>query len=680
MREVVAAVSLAALFVALPKGIAPSTEEPRVLFAQAYTLFSQDNLSQAEELLRKTLERNFPLEDYSLYWLGQISSARRDMETSRYYLSRLKQAFPRSVWSSHVDLHLAKIALTEKNYPQAAQQLLALRMQTAKAEVTPEALYLLGQTHEAQGQWKEAHSMYEELRRTAPLSPWAAKARKETKKLREQQPQLFGPTTVETLAVEGELLLREREYQEAERAYRQILEVIPRGNQRPRYLAALANVYRAARKRETAIPLLEETVRKYPQSPEAPNALYRLAETYWNRDDSLKALDYFKQLHMLYPNSPFAHSAYFSSARIYESLARPDEARSIYQDFPKRFPGSRLRAEAIWRLAWVHYLQADYSRAYAVFKELAGDKGAERYKSGALYWQARSAEKMGRNEEAKQIFTHIANELEESYYSGAAARWLERMGPVVDKEKALSSSLLPEPAAPGSPELSFHLSRARALAEISLNHLAVAELDAVKSLSSGDLPVKILLMREYARNKAFTSSVALANQIHLPSDELNRYRYPLAHWEAIQKIARERGLDPYLVVALIRQESLFDPQALSPASAFGLMQLLPSTAVRIARQGGLSPPQPERLFDPDLNLTLGTDYLKQLLQLYSNNLVKAIAAYNAGEGAVARWEKQIPAEDEEEFIERIPYAETRLYVKLVLRNYRIYRRLYDSRK
>jgi len=111
-----------------------------------------------------------------------------------------------------------------------------------------------------------------------------------------------------------------------------------------------------------------------------------------------------------------------------------------------------------------------------------------------------------------------------------------------------------------------------------------------------------------------------------------------------------------------------------------LMQLLPSTAGRVARQIGTPPPSNEQLYQPDINLTLGTQYLKDLLQRYSNNWYKAIAAYNAGEAAVDRWEKEILTDDVEEFVERIPYLETRAYVKLVMRNHRIYSRLYDQQK
>ena len=110
------------------------------------------------------------------------------------------------------------------------------------------------------------------------------------------------------------------------------------------------------------------------------------------------------------------------------------------------------------------------------------------------------------------------------------------------------------------------------------------------------------------------------------------------------------------------------------------MQLIPPTAARIAKQLGLPAPTQEALFEPETNLTLGTQYLKDLLQRYSNNWHKALAAYNAGEAAVDRWEKEIVTDDIEEFVERIPYVETRGYVKLVLRNQQIYKRLYDTQK
>ncbi len=665
--------------VALPSRIDAQDQDPRESFAKGYALFSAGKPAEAEEHFRKSLGGNFVLEDYSLYFLGVLSSSRGRPEESRQHFLRLKQAFPLSVWSAKTELELARLSLAEGNYREAAARLRALRTLKIKKEISDESLYLLGHLHELVGEPDQAYSVYQELRRASPLSSWAAKARKEVGKLRAQQPEQFALTRVEPWLGEAELLARERDYSEAEKIYRQLLALVSEGPLRPRFLLGLANIFRAARKREEAVLPLTEIVEKYPLSPEAPAAHYRLGEIYWNRDENARALDYFKPLLERYPSGPFTDLAHVASARIYESLGSPKDAARLYREFSRRFPQSPLRDEARWRLAWVHYLQRDYGRAHSAFRRLAAGKEAGAYQTPALYWQARTAEKSGRSEEAKQIFLRILNNQEESYYKGPARQRLEKMGGAAEEKKGAE----PDPAAGTAvsidPDRLFHLSRAQELSRISLHHLAVVELNEIRNSARDSLPTKLLLMREYARNGAYGPSVALASQIPAVSDDVARHRFPLAFWEMIQKIAREKIIDPYLVLALIRQESVFDPRALSPASAYGLMQLLSSTAARMAAQLGLPSPGAAKLYDPETNLTLGIHHLRGLLQRYGDNWVKAIAAYNAGEAAVARWEKQILAEDEDEFIEQIPYRETRLYVKLVLRNHRVYRAIYEAK-
>ena len=671
---------LSLLYTSLPFQLDAQDQEYREAFSKGYALFSAGSLAEAEEQLRKGLGGNFVLEDYSLYFLGVLSSSRGRLEESRQYFLRLKQAFPLSVWSAQTDLELARLALAEENYQEASARLRVLRALKVKREISDETFYLLGQLHELLGEPEQAYSVYQELRRVSPLSSWAAKARKEAGRLRTQQPERFALTRVEPLLGEAELLARERDYAEAEKIYRQLLALVSKGPLRPRFLLGLADIFRAARKREEALSPLSEIAEKYPQSPEAPAAHYRLAEIYWNRDENLKALDYFKQLRELYPNGPFNDRAHVASARIYESLGKPGDAAGLYREFSRRFPESPLRDEARWRLAWAYYLQGNYEQAHRAFRRLAAGKEGGPYQTPALYWQARTAQKSGRSEEARPIFLRILNSREESYYKGPARQRLEKMGAAMEQKKAAE----PDPAAGTAvsldPERLFHLSRAQELSRISLHHLAVVELDEIRDSARDSLPAKLLLMREYARNGAYRRSVALASQIPLVSDDLARHRFPLAFWETIQRIAREKSIDPYLVLALIRQESVFDPKALSPASAYGLMQLLSSTAATTAARLGLPSPGAPGLYDPETNLTLGIHHLKELLQRYGDNPVKAIAAYNAGQAAVARWEKQIVAEDEDEFIEQIPYRETRVYVKLVLRNYRVYRAIYEEAK
>jgi soluble lytic murein transglycosylase len=160
--------------------------------------------------------------------------------------------------------------------------------------------------------------------------------------------------------------------------------------------------------------------------------------------------------------------------------------------------------------------------------------------------------------------------------------------------------------------------------------------------------------------------------------ELRRHLYPLGYWSIVYPAARARGVDPLLVAAVIRQESAFRPEAVSSANARGLMQLMPSTAAELSRATGAPPPRPEALHQPAANIDLGTTLLARLLARYDGSVVKALAAYNGGEEAVAKWERRYPARDEDEFVELISYRETREYVKAVLGNHRQYQRLYAA--
>ena len=153
--------------------------------------------------------------------------------------------------------------------------------------------------------------------------------------------------------------------------------------------------------------------------------------------------------------------------------------------------------------------------------------------------------------------------------------------------------------------------------------------------------------------------------------------YPLAYWDTITQEARARGLDPYTVAGLIRQETVFNPRAVSPANAYGLMQLLPATARLTAKRYGVDDPvTTDSLFDPRLNIRLGTSYLREQLDKYGR-IEYVAAAYNAGPGRVVEWRASLPLQIDE-WAEAIPFKETRGYVQGVVRNTLQYRRLYDE--
>ena len=646
----------------------------RNAFRRAYSLYNQGNTTEAKELFQKTLDTNYRLSDYSLYYLALIAFKESNWEQSRQFLIQLKQRYPQSVWQTRAALQRAKIDQAERKITQANEILRQLRAdKSASRDILDEASYLLAQNFEAQGDIQRAYYGYQEVRDNSPTSRWAGLARKDQMRLREKFPEQFALSTPAALAEEADRLARERQVNDADELYKRILESAADPDLRLRYLTKLA----AIRSRNEAIAVLEQIVREFPDSSEAPKALYQIGQTLWNRHENAQALEIFNQLLRRYPSSAYTDRATFASGDIHEYFGRNTEAIELYTTVQKQFPNSTVRDDAVWRLAWLYYRTGDWTAAQTTFKSLAAQSRSGTFGTAAIYWQARSAEKLGDGDGARQIYRQIFNSGEESYYQSLSQRALERLGSPVEEAK------LPKPSAGAEvdpaigAEVNFHLSRARELAALRFHGLAITELDQVNRSANPKNRLQPLLMREYFANQAYGRSLNLASQLPISQSERNYYRYPLAYWELVQQKALERDLDPHLVLALIRQESLFDARARSPATALGLMQMIPPTAARVAKQLGLPAPTQEKLFDPELNVNLGTRYLKDLMQRYSNNWFKAIAAYNAGEAAVDRWEREIVTDDIEEFVERIPYIETRGYVKLVLRNHRIYKRLYE---
>ncbi|MCS6926587.1 MAG: lytic transglycosylase domain-containing protein, partial [Candidatus Binatia bacterium] len=244
---------------------------------------------------------------------------------------------------------------------------------------------------------------------------------------------------------------------------------------------------------------------------------------------------------------------------------------------------------------------------------------------------------------------------------------------------------MPQPLEPGTdgtisvpalpPSLDAHYRRSQELAALGFLELARRELDVVRDRGSHDPAFIRFLLTAYSQVHDHTTAMRLALTLSRQGGNWRRYLFPHAYWDTVSTHAAQKGLDPYLVLALIRQESMFDPFAVSPAQAYGLMQLLATTAARITNTPAVSP---RSLTDPEFNIAAGTTYLRWLLDQYGNNLIMAVAAYNAGENAVDKWRARYAGVELDEFVEQISYRETRNYVKLVLRNYRIYRRLYDK--
>jgi soluble lytic murein transglycosylase len=216
--------------------------------------------------------------------------------------------------------------------------------------------------------------------------------------------------------------------------------------------------------------------------------------------------------------------------------------------------------------------------------------------------------------------------------------------------------------------------RAEALKEIGLYDYAVEELLRFRGASIKEDVERCWYLQFYGAYRDSFKCIAGVKGSRIPL----KFFYPLAYSEIIGKVSEKYYVDPFIILSVIREESRFDEEALSPAGALGLMQLMPFTAKRMAERTGVDPTgieSDEDIMLPLQNITLGTSYLKQLLEEF-RSVPLAVAAYNAGDDPVRRWLKARPYLEVDEFIEDIPYDETRRYVKRVMRSYFMYKRIY----
>ena len=229
------------------------------------------------------------------------------------------------------------------------------------------------------------------------------------------------------------------------------------------------------------------------------------------------------------------------------------------------------------------------------------------------------------------------------------------------------------------PEDSPHLAKAKLVANAGLNEYVAQEIAADPDSGSWSALAEAQIYASYGETyramKSLKKALPFAMSAPFESIPLAYWRilFPEAWWDIIKAESAKNNLDPYLVVSLIRQESEFSPNVISYANAYGLMQVEPAAGKQLAREEGMSHFQTFQLFDPETNIRLGTRYLRQLLDRFGGVEEYALAAYNAGESRVVDWQAAGPYGGMDEFVESIPFTQTREYVEAIQRNKEIYR-------
>jgi soluble lytic murein transglycosylase len=384
-----------------------------------------------------------------------------------------------------------------------------------------------------------------------------------------------------------------------------------------------------------------------------------------------------------FPDSSWSEEA-LNNLGTYHILANDDvEAARVFGELYSRFPTGSRAERAAWKFGWWQYKNGEYAETVRVFESAAAAFPRSDYRPSFLYWSARSHGKLGAGSQAEARLRLVYADYGNSYYGRLADRQLPaRSQGTVAADVVPASTQLVQPDAAEPPTAgTIRLLLAAGLYDDALNELRFAQ-RAYGTSRAIDATIAWVYNRQGDLRRAI-SAMRRAYPQHLTSDghevprEILEIIFPLTYWESIRKHSAARGLDPYLIAALIAQESTFDPGIRSAANAWGLMQIVPATGRRLARSLGIRRFTTAMLTNPETNLRLGTLYFSRLVEQFGGTHY-ALASYNAGESRVVRWKAERPGLDQDEFIDDIPFPETQNYVKRILGTAEDYRRLYGK--
>jgi soluble lytic murein transglycosylase len=412
-----------------------------------------------------------------------------------------------------------------------------------------------------------------------------------------------------------------------------------------------------------------------------------LMELARDRDDETGQQRIVTEMETRFPHSPWLEEALFSSGNMY--MLKRDYPRAVeyYSYLVTHFAESKNAPAAHWRAGWLNYRQGQFTEASRIFDEQIKLYPSAPETVSALYWRGRLYESVDHDPaHAAANYRAIDRAYQHYFYGQMARERLAALGkltpatePQLDKFQPLPQPHLVETFPVDSP----HLAKARLLANAGLNEYIADEIKADPDSSSWSALAEAKIYASYGENyralRALKKALPYAATASIDSIPLAYWHilFPEPYWDTIKAESAKNNLDPYLVASLIRQESEFDPSVISYANAYGLMQLLPSVGKALAREEGLTHFQTFQLLDPDTNIRLGTRYLRQMLDRFGGVEEYALAAYNAGDNRVADWQDAGPYHGIDEFVESIPFTQTREYVEAIRRNQETYKAIDD---
>jgi soluble lytic murein transglycosylase len=654
--------------------------------ALGVTSFEQKDYDRAARYLKAAQPRLPKIEDYAIYYLAWSRLQAKEEAGIPKQLDKLRMLPIASPLAARATVLAAK-ALVDLQNPAEAVRILR---EGYDGLPQPDADLTLATAYEAASDPANAAAYYQRVYFGYPDTDAAVRAAAAIVLLKSAMGATYPPPTPEQILKRGDRWLAAREYKQARQEFASMVADLG-GLERDQARVRIGAADYLRGETPAAFRYLQSL--NVGRSEADAERLYYLAECQRRMNDHDDMLVTVKRMSQEYRPSPWRLKALVSAANSYLVENRPDVYEPLYKAAYQDFPNDTTAAPSHWKVAWSDYIRR---------RPEAGEKlreQIEQYPAGpmngaAMYFLGRLNERDKDFGAARAYYAKIVSLFPNFYYATLA---LERLAdpklvaaePSAKVAQVLNGIAFPERRVSAGRDLSsatqLRIERARLLAAAGLSDLADSEL---RFGARNDGQPHLLAM-ELARTAPsahlglrYMKSFA-PDYLATPFDQMPRrfweLLFPVPYQKDLVSNAKLQNLDACIVAALIRQESEFNPGAISRKNAYGLTQIMPATGRQLARRNGIRRFRTSMLFQPATNLQLGQRYLRSMLDQWGGKWEETLASYNAGKTRVDEWlgwnySFQEPAE----FVETIPFTETREYVQAVLRNAAIYRRLYGT--
>ena len=683
-----------------------SLAEKRVRFAEGVTQLDQKAFLQAVQTFQALASEYRELPDYTQFFLAKAYIGAKQYQEALTELQAFRASFPNHPLQDDTLWLMANALVELKREADALplyQELAARPSNIAKGDL----LYKIGVTAATLNQSQIAVEAFHALLTTVPAHSQAKDAQKRLQIMLTAHPELKPVMNEDALLNYANTLLAAKQFPAAIAQYQAFLQRYPASPRLSEAQIALADATLRAGKLKEGSSMAETLVKQLgATNPEmAAKALYTLGAAHWNADRNDEAQRVMERIVTQFKTTASCENALYVSGRIAQSKSSYLKAAEFYHSLAEQYPNGAFAEEAFWRAGWAYYQAQDHQSAAQMFSQELRAFPAGAYSEDGQYWLGRAHEGTNAIKEAVRVYQQLLQSSPYSYYAlqaNARLTQLRQPAPKLPARQGTSpelSDLVKQTGASLPPDvlqvLPTRVNTALELRAVNLSEYAKREIAWIQARADQTAPTSeemrlmrlYLFSRLYAQIGDYLSGIQLATQIESALQngtvaqfpyELTRLLYPLEYWELITTYAAQNGLDPFFVAGIIRQESAFNPKALSYANARGLMQVIPETGKRVAKRIGLKNYTTAQLYDPAVNIQIGTAYLAELLKRFQGNQYRAIAAYNAGPQNTNKWWPAQGAYQNEEIVENISFRATKSYVKQVLRNQANYREFYPE--